>query len=83
MSLKGDNVKFFSSTGSSISSPEPGTLIDSGIIEKTGPEFSSGVSSEFYLISQKTLQGTVIPTHYFILYDNTDIKTLHELTFKL
>ena len=74
LSLKGDNVKFFNSAGSNISNPEPGTLIDSGIIGKAGPEFSSGGSSEFYLISQKTLQGTVVPTHYSICFNNTDTK---------
>lgn len=66
--------------------PEPGTVVDQCIVGHNEPEFSSsGESSEFYLVSQKTLQGTAVPTHYSICFNNTDIKMsdLQELTYKL
>ena len=39
----------------------------------------------FYLVSQSTLRGTVSPTHYILLYDNSDIHPDHlqKLTYKL
>lgn len=62
-----------------LSNPEPGTLVLDGITSH-GPH-------NFFLTSQKVSeqQGTSTPTHYTILYDDTDIKlnTLYELTYNL
>lgn len=40
---------------------------------------------DFYLISQSVNQGTVSPTHYNVLYDNTglDADKMQRLTYKL
>jgi len=71
----------------SYKNPEPGTVVDR--------EITTG--RDFYLISQKTLQGTASPTHYFILayYSKTEagyidaipnetvIKKIELLTYRL
>ena len=51
--FNGDNLQ----RDSNLSNPEQGTVIDS--------EVTSG--NDFYLISQKTTQGSATPTHYFVL----------------
>lgn len=40
---------------------------------------------DFFLVSQSVRQGTVTPTHYNIIYDNTGLKPDHmqRLTYKL
>jgi aubergine len=45
--------------------PQPGSVIDSTI--------TSG--NDFYLISQKTTQGTVTPTHYKVLHNDYSVDT--------
>ena len=55
----GDNLM---RPGGPLRNPEPGTIIDK--------EISHG--RDFYLISQKTNQGTATPTHYFVLGNYTD-----------
>jgi aubergine-like protein len=71
------NVKLFLPAGNSYKNPEPGTIVHS--------EITNGTTPEFYLISQKALQGTAVPTHYIMCYNNTSISLdeFHELTYKL
>ena len=56
------NTKFFTH-GRQLDNPPPGTVVDSGV---TLPE-----RYDFYLISQSVKQGTVNPTSYNILFDNS------------
>jgi len=51
--FNGDNLQ----RDGNLTNPEQGTVIDS--------EVTSG--NDFYLISQKTTQGSAAPTHYFVL----------------
>ncbi|CAI2383823.1 unnamed protein product [Moneuplotes crassus] len=70
------NVKLFRESRGGFENSHPGTVVNSGITED---------EKEFFLISQKTLQGTATPTHYINCYDDTSITPaeIHELTYKL
>jgi len=92
-SNKSSGAKFFTGDNlqkpsqAQLKNPEPGTIIDK--------EITCG--KDFYLISQKTTQGTAAPTHYFILgnminkagvYENvnpdeTTIRNVEMLTYKM
>jgi aubergine-like protein len=56
---KMSSTKFYTTN---LENPEPGTIVDSKITE----------GNDFYLISQKTTQGTVSPTHYKVLYNDLE-----------
>ena len=70
-------MKLFTPQGNRISNPEPGTVVNSEITKEGNPEF--------YLVSQKVIQGTAVPTHYTICYNDTSFPMIdiHELTYKL
>lgn len=57
--------------------PPPGTVLDHTV---TKARFY-----DFYLVSQHVTQGTVTPTRYIVIYDNTDLKTdnIQQLTYKM
>jgi aubergine len=59
-----------------ISNPNPGTIIDSGIVTS---------SYDFYLISQSSTRGTITPTHYHVVYNTSQLhpQKLYQLTYKL
>lgn len=61
------NTRFWqrSGNGNNVSNPEPGTVIDSTVTLRE--------RYEFFLLSQKTGQGTASPTNYNILYDTTEL----------
>ncbi|KAL0271382.1 UNVERIFIED_CONTAM: hypothetical protein PYX00_008486 [Menopon gallinae] len=54
----------------------PGSLVDHTILKKS--------LFDFYLVSQYVRNGTATPSHYIVLYDNSDIKPDHiqRLTYK-
>ncbi|KAF1972478.1 hypothetical protein BU23DRAFT_373868, partial [Bimuria novae-zelandiae CBS 107.79] len=56
---------------------QPGTLVDSVI--------TSPLYSDFYLQSHHALDGTAIPTHYFVLESKMDLSLpeLQNLTYQL
>lgn len=60
-----------------MNNPEPGTIVDNSI---SNPNYD-----EFYMVSQKTKQGTSVPTHYSICYNTTSISIdeLQEMTYRL
>lgn len=60
------NTRFWQRSGERVTNPEAGTVIDNDI---TLPE-----RYEFFLVSQKCGQGTISPTNYNVLFDNTDLK---------
>ncbi|WAR02486.1 PIWL1-like protein [Mya arenaria] len=71
------NSRFFARAGQGLGNPPPGTVIDNTV---TKPEWY-----DFFLVSQCVRQGTVTPTHYNIIHDNTGLKPDHmqRLTYKL
>ncbi|KAI4636318.1 hypothetical protein J4E83_001272 [Alternaria metachromatica] len=81
VAVKRHNTRFFPMAGEAHANGncKAGTLVDSGI---TSPFFS-----EFYLQSHHALQGTAIPTKYFVLenglkFSDTEIQRLtHKLCF--
>ncbi|XP_078258850.1 piwi-like protein 4 [Rhinoraja longicauda] len=74
---KKGTCRFFADMNGMLQNPPVGTLIDS---EVTRPEWY-----DFFLISQCARQGTVSPTHYNVVYDNSRMKPDHmqRLTYKL
>lgn len=59
------NTRFFTSAGQQggAGNPECGTLVDNTVTHKE--------RYDFFLVSQKVTQGTVSPTSYNIVEDNT------------
>lgn len=70
------NSRMFKMTGSRYDNPKPGTVVDRVI---TLPE-----RNDFFLISQHVGQGTVSPTSYNIVFNNSGLSKdrLEVLTFK-
>ncbi|XP_015783303.1 piwi-like protein 1 [Tetranychus urticae] len=72
------NARFFHNYGErQLQNPPPGTKIDSLITRKE--------RYDFYLISQSVRQGTVNPTMYNIIADNSGWRAIHhqQLAYKL
>nr|UAT11568.1 Piwi-like RNA-mediated gene silencing 1 [Cynops orientalis] len=71
------NARFFAHAGGRLQNPPPGTIID---VEVTRPEWY-----DFFIVSQSVRIGTVTPTHYNVVYDNSALKPDHmqRLTYKL
>ncbi|XP_053871600.1 piwi-like protein 4 isoform X2 [Malaclemys terrapin pileata] len=69
--------RFFAEANRSLQNPPVGTIVDT---EATRPEWY-----DFYLISQLARQGTVNPTYYNVVYDNSGLKPDHmqRLTYKM
>ncbi|KAG5672472.1 hypothetical protein PVAND_002599 [Polypedilum vanderplanki] len=74
---KRTNARFFKKQGNQFINPQPGSIIDNGVTCKG--------RQDFYLISQHVGQGTVAPTYYNIIHNNTglDIEKVELLTYKL
>ena len=66
------NAKFFNGDLANpkipVNNPIPGTIIDSVVTQ----------DSDFYLVSQKTREGSVTPTHYFVLAYYKEIEGTYE-----
>jgi len=60
------NTRFFTNGGRGYNNPECGTVVDDKV--------TLNERYDFFLVSQKTSQGTVSPTSYNIVEDNTGIK---------
>ncbi|XP_050410256.1 piwi-like protein 1 isoform X1 [Patella vulgata] len=71
------NARFFARTPPNYTNPLPGTIVDT---EVTKPEWY-----DFFLVSQSVRQGTVTPTHYNIIWDETGLQPDHmqKLSYKL
>ncbi|KAM3939929.1 piwi-like protein 1 [Leptodactylus fuscus] len=71
------STRFFANLSGKLQNPPPGTIVD---LEVTRPEWY-----DFFIVSQSVRQGTVSPTHYNVVYDNSLLKPDHmqRLTYKL
>ena len=60
-----------------MANPQPGTVVDSDIVHPTW--------YDFFLVSQSVKQGTVTPSHYHVIADNTGLTPdqMQVLTYKL
>lgn len=74
--------RMFIDSGRDTVNPQPGTIIDSGLVENT----DENKCFDFFLVSQLATQGCVTPTHYFVpLNESLDISKddFENLTFCL
>lgn len=72
------NTRIFNRIGDTeFVNPRPGAVIDHDITNK--------YLYDYYLVSQHVNQGTVTPTHYIVVYDNTKFKPDHmqRLSYKM
>ena len=71
------NQRFFQNENNRLSNPQPGTCIDSDVVNQN--------TYDFYMISQQAKQGVVSPTHYVVVYDEIreDPALIQSLTYKL
>uniref|UniRef100_A0A8B9HXL6 Piwi-like protein 1 n=1 Tax=Astyanax mexicanus TaxID=7994 RepID=A0A8B9HXL6_ASTMX len=69
--------RFFARIDGKLTNPPPGTVIDT---EVTRPEWY-----DFFIVSQAVRCGSVSPTHYNVVFDNSGLKPDHmqRLTYKL
>jgi len=76
--------RFFSVKGGQADNPEPGTLIDRGLVNQEGHKSEDGCF-DFFLVSQKASKGCIVPTHYHCIQNNSDVSIafLEQLTFSL
>jgi aubergine-like protein len=70
------NTKIYDAKGAGINNPESGTLVNKDV---TGQYFN------FYLLSHSAGRGTATPTHYNIVFDNSDLPSdvVENLTYRL
>lgn len=76
------NQRFFQRTQHlDIRNPPAGTIIDSDVVYNE----EDTRLYDFFLISQSTTQGCILPTHFFVTYDDSDLSkdALQELTYNL
>ncbi|XP_059156591.1 piwi-like protein 1 isoform X2 [Physella acuta] len=71
------NTRLFKLEGDCQTNPPPGTIVDQFI---TKPNWY-----DFFIVSQSITQGTVSPTNYNVIFDDTGLQPDHiqKLTFKL
>jgi len=71
------NTKFFANSGNNYTNPHSGLVVDDVV---TLPE-----RYDFFLVSQSVRQGTVNPTSYNVIEDNSGLQPDHlqKLTYKL
>jgi aubergine-like protein len=69
--------RFFAVRGKDLANPPPGTVVYDTVTKKD--------RYDFFLIPQSSRQGTVTPTHYNVLFDNTGLEhgKLMALAFSL
>ncbi|XP_068943231.1 piwi-like protein 1 [Petaurus breviceps papuanus] len=71
------NARFFVEKDGYLINPSAGTVID---VDVTRPEWY-----DFFIVSQSAKEGSVTPTHYNVVFDNTDLTPdqIQCLTYKL
>jgi aubergine-like protein len=76
------NQRFFEQTEElAICNPPAGTIVDASIVQSEG----KSKIYDFFLISQTTTQGCVLPTHFFVSFDDSEMDKpmLQQLTYSL
>lgn len=70
-------ARFYLKEGNNFSNPPPGTVIDNDVTRQE--------RYDFYLVSQSTRHGTVTPTYYNILHDESglDASKIQAIAFKM
>ncbi|KAL7740891.1 hypothetical protein ACLKA6_014053 [Drosophila palustris] len=71
------NTRFFLDNGRDFSNPSPGTVVDKSITRSQ--------MYDFFLVAQMVRQGTVTPTHFVVLQDDSNYgpDIIQRLTYKL
>ncbi|KAJ8319428.1 hypothetical protein KUTeg_004519 [Tegillarca granosa] len=71
------NTRIFLKGNRDMENPGPGTVVDHTVTRREW--------YDFFLVSQHVRQGTVSPTHYIVVYDDTNMKPDHmqRLSYKL
>lgn len=71
------NTRFFLENGREYSNPLPGTVVDRGITRSQ--------MYDFFLVAQMVNQGTVSPTHFVVLHDDSNYAPdiIQRLSYKL
>ncbi|XP_059057844.1 piwi-like protein Ago3 [Achroia grisella] len=71
------NTRIFMKAGSGFENPHPGTVVDHSITRRDW--------YDFLIVSQKVNQGTVTPTHYVVIHDNSGMSPdqCQRLTYKM
>ncbi|XP_055911029.1 protein argonaute-3 [Eupeodes corollae] len=71
------NTRMFANNRGELSNPMPGTVLDHTVTQR--------YLYDFFLISQMVRQGTVSPTHYIVVRDDSDFAPdiLQRLSYKL
>lgn len=71
------NTRIFMKTGDGYDNPPPGTVMDHSITRRDW--------YDFLIASQKVNQGTVTPTHYVVIHDDSDMTPdqCQRFTYKL
>jgi aubergine len=63
---KRTNARFYQDQKSGAVNPPLGTVVDSKVVEKDG--------YDFYVLPAKANQGSMTPTHFHVVYDDTGVK---------
>jgi len=71
------NHRFFAKSSNNYENPAPGTIVDNYVTKNNW--------YDFFLVAQSVRQGTVTPTHYNVIYDDTGMKAdiMQRLTYKM
>lgn len=71
------NLRFFQVAGKEYNNPPPGSVLDHTIMKRK--------YYDFLLVSQHVTQGTVTPTHYIVIKDNTTLTPdqMQKISYKL
>jgi aubergine-like protein len=74
---KRTNARFYYENGGTITNPPLGTLVDSKVTEKNG--------YDFYILPANATQGSMTPTHFFVIYDDSgyNCDEIQTLSYKM
>jgi len=72
---------FIEDQGGRLNNPPSGALIDTNVVENQ----DSMSEYDFYLVPQTTTQGCVLPTHFYVAFNDSpvDKSTIEKLTYDL
>lgn len=72
---------FVEDENGNLQNPPSGCCIDDKIVENQ----DSNVEYDFYLVPQNTTQGCVLPTHFYVAFNDSPVKkeAIEQLTFDL